>query len=115
MSVERGSSPQGARPRQSPSWLSSRALWAGLSIATMWLAVLFVGVFGGNIVSAGASGTTSVPVVVALLPFVLPGTIVVGRRGFSDGAAELRPPDDDRTEGRENATAEAAELRTKVA
>jgi hypothetical protein len=49
----------------------------------MWLAVLFVGVFGGNIVSSTPGGTsTSVPVVVAVLPFVLPATIVAARRGF---------------------------------
>jgi hypothetical protein len=49
----------------------------------MWLAVLFVGVFGGNILSSTPGGTsTSVPVVVALLPFVLPATIVAARRGF---------------------------------
>jgi hypothetical protein len=60
-------------------------LWAGLSIITMWLAVLFVGLFGGDIVSSsGPAGTTSsVPVVVALLPFVLPATIVAARRGFT--------------------------------
>jgi hypothetical protein len=65
-------------------------LWAGLSIITMWLAVLFVGVFGGDIVSSsGPAGTTSsVPVVVALLPFVLPATIVAARRGFTRGPDE---------------------------
>ena len=64
-------------------WLNARALWAGLSIMTMWLAVLFVGVLGGDIVSSTPGGTsTSVPVVVAVLPFVLPATIVVARRGF---------------------------------
>ena len=50
---------------------------------TMWLAVLFVGVLGGDIVSSTPGGTsTSVPVVVALLPFVLPATVAVARRGF---------------------------------
>jgi hypothetical protein len=44
----------------------------------MWLAVLFVGVFGADIVSSAGPGgsTSSVPVVVVLLPFVLPATIV---------------------------------------
>jgi hypothetical protein len=51
----------------------------------MWLAVLFVGVFGENIVNSTPGGTSSsVPVVVALLPFVLPATIVVARRGFRE-------------------------------
>jgi hypothetical protein len=73
-----------SRPSSS-AWLHARALWAGVSITIMWLAVLFVGVFGEDIVSSTPGGTsTSVPVVVALLPFVLPATIVVARRGFSE-------------------------------
>ena len=75
----------------SPAWLHARALWAGVSITIMWLAVLFVGVFGENIVSSTPGGTsTSVPVVVALVPFVLPATIVVARRGFKE--ISDRPP-----------------------
>jgi hypothetical protein len=73
----------GARP---PSWLHARALWAGLSIVTMWLAVLFVGVFGGDFVSSSTTnGFTRFPVVVLVLPFVLAATIVVARRGFGRG------------------------------
>ena len=69
---------------QSHAWVRSPALWAGLSIITMWLAVLFVGLFGGNILSSTAGGdSTSVPVVVVVLPFVLPATIVAARRGFT--------------------------------
>lgn len=75
----------------SESLRHARALWAGVSITIMWLAVLFVGVFGENIVSSTPGGsTTSVPVVVALLPFVLPATIVVARRGFRE-LPERRP------------------------
>jgi hypothetical protein len=69
----------------------ARALWAGVSITIMWLAVLFIGVFGEDIVSSTPGGaSTSVPVVVAVLPFVLPATIVVARRGFRE-ASERRP------------------------
>jgi hypothetical protein len=77
----------------------ARALWAGLSIISMWLAVLFVGVFGGDFISSSTSnGFTKIPVVVFLLPFVLPATIVVARRGLTsapaqgDGAVEEKPP-----------------------
>lgn len=73
------------RQTSSPLWFHARPLWAGVAIMTMWLAVLFVGVFGENIVSSTPGGTsTSVPVVVALLPFVLPATIVVAHRGFRE-------------------------------
>jgi hypothetical protein len=78
-----------SRPSSS-AWLHARALWAGVSITIMWLAVLFIGVFGDNIVSSTPGGTsTSVPVVVALVPFVLAATIVVARRGFK-GVRENR-------------------------
>ncbi len=85
MSTEPASLPGPVPRRSSPLWFHARALWAGIAIMTMWLAVLFVGVFGENIVSSTPGGTsTSVPVVVVLLPFVLPATIVVARRGFRE-------------------------------
>jgi hypothetical protein len=97
------------------SWFQARALWAGLSIMTMWLAVLFVGVFGENIVSSTPGGTTSsVPVVVALLPFVLPATIVVARRGLTSGPDERGKALDQKTQPREE-TAGPSPLRTKLA
>jgi hypothetical protein len=84
MSTDSESLPSGLPPRPSSSaWFHAGALWAGVAITIMWLAVLFVGVFGSNIVTSTPGGTsTSVPVVVALLPFVLPATVVVARRGF---------------------------------
>ena len=115
MSPEVESSLEPARLQPSAAWLRARALWAGLSIITMWLAVLFLGLFGGNIVSSTPGSTsTSVPVVVAVLPFVLPATIVVARRGFTvrdelRGRVTLKAPVD------EGSTAEPRELRTKLA
>ncbi len=80
---------EASRDASSRSWLYARALWAGLSIIIMWLAVLFVGVFGGDFVSISATGgSTRFPVVVFLLPFVLPATIAVARRGFTAGTEE---------------------------
>jgi hypothetical protein len=83
----------------------------------MWLAVLFVGVFGGNIVNSTPGGTSSsVPVVITLLPFVLPATIVAARRGFT------RPVDDEQQSApleqnqvAPQGTPERSELRTKIA
>ncbi|MGZ4223278.1 MAG: hypothetical protein ACXVH3_19360 [Solirubrobacteraceae bacterium] len=50
----------------------------------MWLAVLFVGIFGGNIIRTTAGGTSSsVPVVVVVALVALLGTLVVGRRAFT--------------------------------
>ena len=68
MSVHSPSSVYPVRVRRLPSaWLYARPLWAGLSIIAMWLAVSFVGIFGGNIVDTGAGGdSSSVPVVVVV-------------------------------------------------
>jgi hypothetical protein len=91
-------------------------LWAGLSIITMWLTVLFVGVFGGDFVSnSGANGFTKIPVVVFLLPFVLPATIVVGRRGFMSASDERRGASEEAPTAREEPTAEPSALRAKPA
>jgi hypothetical protein len=86
-------------------------LWAGLSIITMWLAVLFVGVFGSDFVSSTSTSFTRFPVVVFLLPFVLPATIVVGRRGFAIAPDEQHSPPDPETQTREEVTAAPSTLR----
>ena len=116
MSSEAASSVDASRSRPlSRSWFRVRALWAGLSIVTMWLAVLFIGIFGGDIVSSTPGGTsTSVPVVVALIPFVLPATVVVARRGFSEFADEHRTRDEQK-EAPAQADTERSELRTRLA
>jgi hypothetical protein len=52
-----------------------------------------------------------VPVVVALLPFVLPATIVAARRGFTAAPDDRHAATDDDTRAREEPTA----LRAKPA
>ncbi len=117
MSFEPAPSLDPARPHPSSRpWFHVPALWAGLSIVTMWLAVLFVGIFGGNIVSSTPGGTsTSVPVVVALIPFVLAATVVVARRGFRELADEQHGTPDELKQAATQTTAERSELRTKLA
>jgi hypothetical protein len=102
-------------PARAASWLHARALWAGLSIITMWLAVLFVGIFGGDFVSSNNNGFTRFPVVVILLPFVLTATIVIGRRGFSGASGEWHGAPDEETQARVEATTEATSLRARLA
>ena len=117
MAIEVSSAHPTTQPRRasSTSWLHARALWAGLSIITMWLAVLFVGVFGGDFMSSSSTnGFTRFPVVVFLLPFVLPATIVVARRGFASADERRRMPDE-KTQAREEATAEPSTLRATPA
>jgi len=87
MSVHSPSAAYPARVRRLPSAsLYARPLWAGLSIIAMWLAVLFVGIFDGNIVHASAGGdSSSVPVVVAV-------AIVAMMRAGSSAGSRLRSP-----------------------
>jgi hypothetical protein len=117
MAVEPSSAYPTAQPRRaSPtSWLHARALWAGLSIITMWLAVLFVGVFGGDFIHSSTTGFTRFPVVVFLLPFVLPATIVVGRRGFASAPDERHAEPGEEPQAREEATTEPPAMRAKAA
>jgi hypothetical protein len=67
------------------SWMSRiliPEMWGAVAIATMWLAVLFVGVFGPSMIFNSSSGYTNVPVVVVVAFFALLGTIPVARRAF---------------------------------
>lgn len=57
--------------------------WGAVSIVTMWLAVLFDGIFGGDMVFAStANGTTTVPSAVAVALFAVIGTAAVAKRAF---------------------------------
>ena len=64
-------------------WFRIREMWAAVSIAVIWLAVLFTAVFGPDIVStsAGVSAAT-VPSVVVVVPFAFFATWSVAKYGF---------------------------------
>jgi hypothetical protein len=59
-------------------------MWGTVAIAIMWLAVLFVGVFGSNniLVHDSSGSSSSWPVVVVVALFALLGTVPVARRAF---------------------------------
>ncbi len=118
MSTHSASSMYPVRARRVPSTLLyARPLWAGLSIITMWLAVLFVGVFGGNIVSASAGGgSSSVPVVVVVAGVAMIATWILGRVAFAFTAEsdELRRLLGEEQQEREDLAAEVAEMRAKL-
>ena len=76
-----------ASARSSPDGRAQRLLvpemWATLSIVAMWLAVLFVGVFGGDMTFHGADTSfTVMPAVVAVALFAAIGTGSVAKRVF---------------------------------
>jgi hypothetical protein len=85
-------------------------LWAGLSIIAVWLAVLFVGVFGGDFVSSSSNGFTKIPVVVFLLPFALPATVVVARRGLTSALDEPHGAPHEEAPARQAAATEPSAL-----
>ena len=59
------------------------AFWGTLAIVVMWLAVLFVGVFGGDMVfSHPVNGTTTIPSSVLVALFAVIGTASVAKRVF---------------------------------
>ena len=60
------------------------AFWGAVTIVAMWLAVLFDGVFGGDMVfSNPGSGPTVIPSAVAVALFAFVGTASVAKRAFA--------------------------------
>jgi hypothetical protein len=83
-----------SQERIRPGWLYAVPMWAGLAIVSIWMAVLFVGLFAGDIVSingtAGAGTTTSVPSVVVVALFAVFATAFIARRGFGPRRRERK-------------------------
>jgi hypothetical protein len=66
------------------------AFWGAVSIVAIWLAVLFDGIFGGDMVfSNPASGPTTIPSAVAVALFALVGTAAVAKRAFARRDSDL--------------------------
>jgi hypothetical protein len=77
----------------------SPTIWPSLAIALMWVAVLFVGLFGPNIDTSNGAGTntSSVPSAVAIALFAFLSTWVVAHYAFRRArAVDARPHDPSR-------------------
>ena len=58
-------------------------LWGAVAIVSMWVAVLFVGIYGGDFSSVNAgSQTTTFPSAVLVALFACIGTVSVAVRAF---------------------------------
>jgi hypothetical protein len=74
--------------RSRVAWWSSTRVWAGISIVAMWIAVLFVGVYGPDFESGSMTDHTTIPSVVFVAICAMVGTITVAHaalRGSNDG------------------------------
>jgi hypothetical protein len=67
------------KPSRSGIASQIREFWGALAIAVMWLAVLFVGVDGGDVVTADG---TRIPSVIFVAIFASLATWAVARRAF---------------------------------
>jgi hypothetical protein len=69
-----------------PSWTSQflvPEMWPTLAIVAIWLAVLFAGVYAGDLVSTSYLGDhTTLPSAVLIAPFAFLATWVVARNGY---------------------------------
>ena len=61
------------------------AFWGAVSIIAMWLAVLFDGIYGSDMVFNGNAGTgpTIIPSAVAVALFAFIETVAVAKRAFA--------------------------------
>lgn len=59
-------------------------MWAAVAITAMWLAVLFDGIYGADLVIVNESGmnATHIPSAVIVAIFAFAGTAVAARRAF---------------------------------
>ncbi|MGH3508052.1 MAG: hypothetical protein ACRDO2_12695 [Nocardioidaceae bacterium] len=74
--------------------LSTPELWGAIAIASMWLAVLFASIYGGDFVSTsgGSQSTTTIPTGVFVAFFACLASVAVARRAFRRDAGASGQP-----------------------
>lgn len=72
----------GAR-QPADAWWRLPEIWASLGITTIWLAVIFVSVYGGDMTFASTgNGTTVIPVGAVVAVCAAVATAAVSKRAF---------------------------------
>lgn len=70
-------------PQTSRPWWQLPEIWGTSAIVAMWLAVIFVGVYGGDMTFASpGNGTTVIPVGVVVAVCAAIATAAVSKRAF---------------------------------
>ncbi len=64
------------------AWLGLKQAYAAVAIAAMWIAVLFTGVFGPDLVSQTVTDNVTVPSVIPVAFFAFLATVPVAMIGF---------------------------------
>jgi hypothetical protein len=70
-------------PKGAASWMVAREFWGSVTIVAMWLAVLFDGVFGGDMIFTNSTAqVTTIPSAVLVALFAAIATAAVAKRCF---------------------------------
>jgi hypothetical protein len=85
MSTIAQQSPAATLPKERPerALFQAREMWAGIAIATMWIATAFAAVFAPDIVSNSATSSTTIPSGVVVALFATIATRLVAKYGFA--------------------------------
>jgi hypothetical protein len=68
-----------------PSWLDARDMWTSLAITSIWLTVFATALFGPDIHSIDAGGSsTTIPSGVVIALFALFATMSIAKHGFTE-------------------------------
>ena len=71
--------------RRGELWWQSTQIWGAVSIVSMWLATLFVGIYGKDIVSSSADSGVTVPSVAVVAICAVIGTVSIAHAVFGRG------------------------------
>jgi hypothetical protein len=69
-------------PHELGRWFELPAVWESLAITAMWVAVIFVSIFGPDFVSSSSGSATTIPSGVIVGFFAMLGSYFVAKHGL---------------------------------